>query len=413
MAKTSDLELILTRYSNWESEVERDEYIDKLEALIASYNKAAQQGIEAVPDSIYDTCMDYLRELKPDSHLLHQLWSSDDPSVPFDQYVDRFLVQYPMLSIQTVKHLSDKAVQDFKSRLPVGSVEVVASVKENGHGVRIVWKNGYLEKATSRGRSTNGKDLTRQMKLVFGEFLDCLEGLGLVEVRGEALLPFSTLAEARKFNPDIKSAFSGVASMIRASATPSEISLLHVLCYDIFSDVIEFDTLSEKFQFLEDSGFYVPTYFTRNISRRTLEADLENIVNDMDLATSDYDYYTDGVVVAVNDLPLFMEFGAEDRIRLGNLALKIGRWRQDGYSGVVKEIKWVEGKSKKTPVAVLEDGVLTATGNTVTNVPLYAPVYILLLEAYPGNVIHFKYGGEAGVVPVTPDGRLVTELSLK
>lgn len=404
------LEIVFSRYGNWESEAEKEEYIEKLESLIHQFNKAAQNGEELVPDSIYDTCMDILRELKPDSSLLHQVWSEDDPSVSFDADLDQFLVRYPMLSIQTVKHISDKPVKDFKDKLPLGPVELCCTVKENGHAVRVVWKDGYLVKATSRGRSTNGKDLTRQMRIILGDFCDAFEGLGVVEGRCEVVLPFANLAEARKYNPSIKSAFTGVASMIRASASDEEVQLLEAVFYDIFCDKLSFNTLSEKLEYLQNIGFTVPEYFLFETTRRSFESDLERILMEMDVRTTDYPYYTDGIVVAINDLDLFAEFGAEDKFRLGNLALKMGRWKQDTYYGVIKEIKWENGKFKKTPVAVLEEGVLTATGNTVTNVPLYAPLYILLLEAYPQNIIHFRYGGEAGVIPVTPDGRLVTDL---
>lgn len=410
---SANLELILTRYGCWETEAEKEEYIDKLEALIERCNQATREGNPIVPDSIYDTCMDYLREVKPDSYLLHTVWSEDDPDTPFDEDIDQYLVSYPMLSIQTVKHITDKPVKDFQAKLPAGQVEVVASIKENGHGVRVIWQGGHLIKGTSRGRSTNGKDLTNQMKLILGDFCPDFEGLGLVEMRGEVLLPHDNLAEARKYNPSIKSAFSGVASMIRASATPEETQLLHVVFFDILTDELEFETLSEKYQYIEDCGFEAPENFTYDISRRSLEQDIDDIVTEMDMRTSDYPYYTDGVVMTINDLELFAEFGAEDKFRLGNLALKLGRWKQDAYSGIVKEIQWTEGKSKKTPVAILEEGVLTATGATVTNIPLYAPLYILMLEAYPGNVINFRFGGEAGVIPITPDGRLVTDKDLK
>lgn len=408
------LELILTRFNNWDSEAEKEEYIDELEALIEKFNKAAREGNPIVPDAIYDTCMDYLRELKPDSYLLHTVWSDDDPSVPFDEDLDQHLVRYPMLSIQTVKHISDKAIKDFKAKLPAGTVDLCCSIKENGHGARIVFNNeGYLVKATSRGRSTNGKDLTKQMKAILGDRCEELAGYGIVELRCEVLLPFANLEEARKYNPSIKSAFSGVASMIRDSATEEEHRLLDVVVYDILSNELEFETLSQKLEFLRDCGFTVPEYFVKEVSRRTFEQDIEDILMEMDMRTTDYLYYTDGVVITIDDLNLFAEFGAEDKYRLGNLALKMGRWKQDAYSGVIKEIQWVNGKSKKTPVAVLEEGVLTATGNTVTNIPLYAPLYVLMLEAYPGNVIHFRYGGEAGVIPITPDGRLVTDKDLK
>ena len=53
--------------------------------------------------------------------------------------------------------------------------------------------------------------------------------------------------------------------------------------------------------------------------------------------------------------------------------------------------------------------MLTAQGNKVRRVPLYEPKNILTLEAYIGKPIYFRYGGEAGVVPCFPDGRLLKE----
>lgn len=413
MGDNTLIELLLTRYNNWETEFEKEEYIDKLETFLNDCNKYMNTtGDALVPDAIYDTCMDYLRNLKPDSSLLHTVWSVDDENASIDEDLDRFLVAYPMMSIQTIKHLSDKGVRDFHDRLPVGEIEVVASMKENGHAIRVVWKDGYLVQAHSRGRSTKGKDLTRQMKLILGEYCQAFEELGLVEMRGEALLPFENLPKAREFNPTIKSAFSGVASMMRESASEDETKLLHVVFYDIMSDELEFDYLSDKYAYIVDSGFEAPLYKTYTVNRRSLEEDIKSIVSDMDILSTDYEYYTDGVVITVDNIFLFIEFGAEDKYRYGNLAMKVGRWSQDGYQGVIKDIQWVNGKTKKTPVAILEEGVLTATGNTVTNVPLYAPCYILLLEAYPGNTIHFRYGGESGVIPIDQQGRLVTDLKL-
>lgn len=49
-------------------------------------------------------------------------------------------------------------------------------------------------------------------------------------------------------------------------------------------------------------------------------------------------------------------------------------------------------------------GVITASGNTVRRVPLYEPNNMVVLDAYPGHLLHFKYGGEAGVIPCFDDG---------
>ena len=78
------------------------------------------------------------------------------------------------------------------------------------------------------------------------------------------------------------------------------------------------------------------------------------------------------------------------------------------YSAKIVDIKWKRGKNKLSPVAFVEP-TLTMTGNTVQNVPLYNPYNILILNAYPGNTINFRYGGEAGVKPCLPSGENISE----
>lgn len=393
-----------------------EEYVDRLEELLEKANQAARDGNEIMPDSIYDTCMEYLRILRPDSPILHQVWSGDDPTVEYDTDIDKFLGTNPMLSIQTIKDINDAGVTRFLSLLPNGTPEYDfhLSMKENGHGIRVVYYDGILTKATSRGRSTNGRDLTEQLKLILGEENKALEGKGLVELRGEVLLPFSNFDKAKEYNPTIKSAFSGVSSMLRDSATPEETKLLHFVGYDIMSDALAFNTLSEKYECIKQFGFEIPLYYKMTASKDNFCTLVEQKIDEIAERTKDYDYYTDGIVLSVNNLAVFDAMGSEDKYRNGNLAFKIRRWKQDFYVGRVKEIKWKGGKNRLTPVCVVEDattgelGVMTATGNRVQNVPVYAPCYLLKLSAYPGNLIHFKYGGEAGVVPCTPTGLLIT-----
>ena len=38
---------------------------------------------------------------------------------------------------------------------------------------------------------------------------------------------------------------------------------------------------------------------------------------------------------------------------------------------------------------------------------------MMILDAYIGEPLYFKYGGEAGVVPCFPDGRLLKEDAVK
>lgn len=411
---TNNLLFLIHDYSEMTTTEAQEQYIESIEGFIADCRKAANRGEEMVSDSVYDTAVSLLQKLKPDSPLLSETWSDDTNGVPLDESIDIQVMHHPMMSIQTIKDLSLKEMKDYANRLYTeieksGNITMHASMKMNGHGIRFVYNNGDFVKAHTRARHSAGRDITRAVQMLVPNHVENFEGLGIVEVRGELLLPFENLDKARAFKPEIKSAFTGVSAMIRESASDEEIKLLRIVAYAVYSDNIELDTLSNVYQFLEDSGFEVPYYATYVADDTTDIIDLASqIVDQFEVAEEDYAYFTDGVVLSVDDLTLLNNMGSEKSYKLGNVALKVGHWKQDMYSSVIQEIVWKEGRSKMTPVAVVEP-TLTANGASVTNVPLYAPIHILRLEAYPGNILFFRFGGEAGVVPCFPDGQLITD----
>lgn len=408
-----NIKLLMDLHNSVEEQGVTDEYIEALESFIIECNEAEARGEELVDDSVYDTVKVWLEDANPDSDVLKHVWSTDESDLTD---LDVYQAKFPMVSIQTIKDISDKGVDDFINRLPADGSDVLmsASMKMNGHGIRVVFKDGELVKAHTRGRSSNGRDITRQCKIFIGDKPN-LKGLGLVEVRGEVLLPFANLDAAKQFNPDIKSAFSGVASMIKDSATDDEIKLLRFVAYNIYFEGMTFTKLSEKLDKLEEYGFEVPYQGCFTVNRNNCKQKFDWIVGifakkqDGADGKEPYAYYTDGVVVAVDNIKQFESFGGEEHHHFGNLALKIGRWKQDMYSAKIMEIRWKRGKNKLSPVAVVEP-TLTMTGNTVQNVPLYNPYNILILNAYPGEIIHFRYGGEAGVKPCLSNGENISEV---
>lgn len=412
----SVLNFILNNYNKWETDEAKIDYIDKVEEFISACNESERSGEELVPDSIYDTCIEILRDINPNSKLLTRTWSDVSDKVEVSDDLDKYLGIQPMYSIQTIKHIDDVYVEKFKENLRKNTTEGKAkchiSFKENGHGIRIVYKKGKLVRATSRGRSTSErKDLTEVLKAILGETNEGLSSFEDIEIRGELLLSFKNFNIAKeKFNPDIKSPFTGVSSMCRASASIAEWKLLTFVAYQAMTDSYIFASREEQYQLLEKCGFIVPTYFITEVSADTLEDDIKRVLDEMEKKVETYAFYTDGVVLEINDKQLFDKFGVESRVCLGNLALKMQYWEQNMYEGVVEKIEWRAGKSKLTPVAILADGgTLTGTGSTVKNVPLYAPCYVLMMKAYPGNTIHFRFGGEAGVVPCLPNGKILTD----
>lgn len=402
-----------------------DSKVEELEQIILDCNsEMTGTATNAVADSIYDTLYDMLKTVKPDSHILSEIWEEDGD---ITDYTD-LLVKNPMMSIETAKSYDCKALADFIDRMPE-ETGYFASYKINGHGIRVVYDNGNLVSATSRARSSAGRDITRHLKVILGDYKEELADYGVVELRGELCLPIDKLSEAREYNPAIKSAFSAVASLVRPSSTEEEIQLLDFLCYGFIVDGVSFDNREEEFQEIERCGFSTPEYLLiESCTKEDLPEMVHNVVEAFEENYEEFGYFCDGVVFECNSRELFNELGTSGSHNNGNIALKVGVWEQVSYSGYVQKILWTRGKSKLSPVAlVAEDkdiieedvdgnvsnyedlGVLTAQGNKVRRVPLYEPKNILILDAYPGEVLYFRYGGEAGVVPCFPDGRLLKE----
>lgn len=403
-----------------------DSKVEELEALINECN-TRQKGSEyanQVADSIYDTLYDMLKQVKPESGILSEIWEDDGD---ITEYTD-LLVKHPMMSIETIKSYDSKELSDWVDSMP-DETGYFASFKINGHGIRVVYKDGYLVSATSRARSSAGRDLTEHMKIILGDYNEELADYGLVELRGEVCLKLDKLEQAREFNPTIKSAFSAVSSLIRPSATQEEVKLLDFLCYGFLKDDFFFEDREEEFQMISACGFKTPEYLLiESCSKYDLMETIHSIVETFEEAYDEFGYFCDGVVLEVNNRDLFSELGTEGNHNKGNIALKVGLWKQDLYSGYIQKIIWTKGKSKLSPVAIVADepykalfdydgnivnmedmGVLTAQGNSVKRVPLYEPKNIMILDAYEDELLCFRYGGEAGVVPCFPDGRTLNE----
>lgn len=392
-----------------------DELSELLSAKLNDYNSIYEQGIQEVSDIVYDKLKGILRKIKPDAEVLDELYNVDYEEVDNDK--DRYLIEVPLKSIKTIKSLKD--LDGFKADLhslcslkKEKGIECIASMKINGHAGRVAIDNGEVVSASTRGRYKKGRNITEHLKVILhGDLLNNIAHLGFIELRGEIALKKERLHEAREFNSTIKSVFTAVSSLIRPYSTEEELSLLSFVCYDIYGDNIpEFKTLGEKFEYLDSLGFEVPIYTEHTIKPFvSFEDDIYAVVDCLGKYKEEFSYDTDGVVLSINNIEDFRSLGSENSTNKGNVALKIGAWQQEIYSSIIKEIVFCNGKSKITPKAVIEP-VVVENGNTVRNVPLYNIAALELLEAYEGELIYFKYGGESGVIPCDSEGNVIGTL---
>lgn len=391
----------------------QEDKIEALERYIQDCNEAMNgDGEPLVEDAIYDKLVQLLTQVRSDSPVLQELWSEDDEVV--GSY-NKLLEENPMVSILTVKSWNDDAITQFIQRMPE-TANYLASYKINGHGIRVVYNDGNLVEATTRGRSTNGRDITEHVKIILGDYNEALSEYGLVEIRGELALKLSNLDKAREFTPGLKSAFSAVSSLIKPSATKEEVELLDFLTYGVYIEDYDFSSKEEVFSQLSEWGFETTEYISlEEISKDDLPENMKEVVSALESNYEEFGYFCDGVVFEVSDGDVRSYLEGEGKYHDYNLALKVDSWSQDIYTGYIKEVTWKRGKFKLNPVAVVvedldsDEGVLTVQGNRVKNIPLYNPKNILVLKAYIGSPLSFKYGGEAGVVPCFPDGKLLSE----
>lgn len=385
--------------------------IDALESYFGQLQDAAADGEPLVDDPVYDDYRRLLEQLKPESELLTRNWDKDSDEELAD--TDSILKEYGMRSIRTCSTMEDvrRYVELFSK---IGRpVNLIASTKLNGHAGRVVYRHGDYVSSSARGRYKKGRSLYRQLSKCVPQHIEALEDFDLVEIRGEILV---TLTDFDSYLYKLyKHPLSAVTSLVRDSVTDEELKYLNFVAYKIvvYKEEELFESLSEEMDFLDACGFKTAKrQIYENVQPYELEDKAEQIINDFEARfnAGEFEFYTDGIVVAIDNNQDFYSLGLDKNFQNGNFALKMGNvWESNIYNGVIQDILWEYGKRWIIPKALIYP-VTTVTGASVTVVPMYNVGVMNKLHLVKGEPIFFRFGGEKGVQLVTSDGKSVTEL---
>ena len=147
-----------------------------------------------IPDSEYDRL---LRELGNIEEQNPELITPDSPTqrvgaTPLDSFSE-VKHEVPMLSLGNA--FSDQDMSDFDKRIREGvekdSIEYAAEPKLDGLAISLLYKNGLLERAATRGDGRTGEDVTLNIRTIDAIPLK-LRGKNLpplIEIRGEVVMP--------------------------------------------------------------------------------------------------------------------------------------------------------------------------------------------------------------------------------
>ena len=241
-----------------------------------------------------------------------------------------------------------------KADLPSDIEKYICTPKLDGAAVSILYTNGMLALALTRGDGNIGRDITEKMRALVPNTISLLE---TVQITGEVVAP-KTIPNARNYA-------SGALNL--KSMEEFEQRDLTFVAYDINHTVDEQGRLYEQTLFLlRDFGFSEVSTFNSD------------------------NYPTDGSVYRLNSYALFENMGYTSHHPRGAAALKE---EKEGKVTKLVDVVWQVGKSGVvSPVAILDP--IDIDGAIVSRATLHNIEYIRSLELEIGCNVEVIRSGE-------------------
>lgn len=285
-----------------------------------------------ISDAEYDRLMRRLKELE---HEHPQLITPDSPTQrvgaePLDKFEKKNHLR-PMYSMGNA--MDENELREFDERVRRGlgvskPVEYVAEPKIDGLGINLVYENGRLSWAATRGDGATGEDVTTNIKTIrqVPARLLSKKPPAVVEVRGEVYMPLSAF---RKLNKSRAEAGESVFANPRNAAAGSIRQLdpriaasrnLAVFCYQ-FGHQEGGQELFTHWKILERLKEWGLPLNPRIELCPNVEAVIKYyraLVHERDTL----DYEVDGAVVKVNSIEAQLELGERSREPRWAIAVK-------------------------------------------------------------------------------------------
>lgn len=304
------------------------------------------------------------------------------------------LHRYPMLSLGNTYSVQE--LEDFDKRVAKGldgeQYEYFCELKFDGVSMSLVYENGVLVRAVTRGDGVRGDDVTNNVKTIRTVPLVVRgETPAIFEVRGEVFMSKEAFTKLNKEREDIgeekyANARNTAAGTVKMQDS-GEVARRRLDCY-VYSLLGDPDvtTHAQSISKLEDWKFNVsPTYRKcANI------AEVVSYLNEWETKRHELPLETDGAVIKVNRL--------DQQERLGFTA-KSPRWaiaykyKAQSMSTRLNSISYQVGRTGAvTPVANLEPIFLA--GTTVKRASLHNANEIARLDLRIGDYVFVEKGGE-------------------
>jgi DNA ligase (NAD+) len=355
----------------------------------------------SVPDSIYDVNMKEIKKMEEEN----PDWIIPDSptqnvggvlSVDFEEVKH----ENPMLSLGNANNEEErlKHLEEIENK-EINTEGYTAEVKLDGLAVSILYENGKLVRAATRGDGEKGEDVTENVKTIknvpiqlSGNYPD------RIEIRGEVVMPikgFERLnnlleeqqSKKRYVNP--RNAAAGSLRNKDSGITAQRPLAFYAYALGIYEGLDMPDTHFECLEKVKEFGLMVPKEAKLIKTNEGILKYYEDILK----TRNDLDYEIDGVVIKVNSLEAQKEIGFASKYPKWAKAYKFPS--QEEPTKVLNIVFQTGRTGAITPVADLEPVFIG--GVTVSRATLHNIDELARLDIHIGDTVVVKRA--ADVIP--------------
>lgn len=309
---------------------------------------------------------------------------------------EHVLHERPMMSLANTYNIEE--VNDWFSRVKKSlegeEFEIVGELKFDGTSISLIYENGRLVRAVTRGDGTQGDDVTANVKTIRSIPLVLQPGSwpSQFEIRGEILMPwkvFEELNKERELNEEPLFANPrNAASGTLKTQDSREVARrrLDARFYALLSDDLRFDNHYDNMVAARSWGFHVSPAMKL---LHTLD-EVDEFIGHWDIHRKELPVATDGLVFKVNSI--------RQQLNLGYTA-KSPRWAvafKFNPESACTQLRFVSFETGRmgivTPVANLVPVQLS--GTIVKRASLHNEDIIRELDIHEGDWLYVEKGGE-------------------
>lgn len=308
-----------------------------------------------ISDMEYDTLFDELQLLENETGYI--LSDSVTQNVGYEIISKLNKIEHPI----QLKSLDKTKSMDELLKF-INNKDIILMLKADGLTVELLYENGILVQASTRGNGIIGEDIFHNVK-TFKNFPISIPYKGRVRIIGEAII---NKKDFNKINSNLfeDEKYSTPRNLASGSVRQLNSEICHnrnIECF-LFGileiDNIIFKTKNEQLIWLGEQGFNI-IYNILIINNGLTSKDLEFYITELKKISDENFIPIDGIVIQFNDLEYCKSLGETNHHPLHSIAFK---FTDEAKSTILREVEWSVGRTGIiTPIAIFDKVILDNT----------------------------------------------------